>query len=73
MSTDEKTGIFTAEQLGRVPCPDCRGTGQIHFESENINENFETEKQTVVVECPRCGGTGYTPQFESTQASQAGF
>ena len=45
----------------RVPCPDCSGTGELRIESENINENFEVEKQTVITECPRCMGLGFLP------------
>lgn len=56
---NEKTGVFQADELGgKMRCPDCSGTGELRIESENINENFEVEKQTVIVECPRCGGTG---------------
>jgi DnaJ-class molecular chaperone len=43
----------------RVPCPACNGTGEVRIESENINENFETEKQLVISECPRCRGLGF--------------
>ena len=58
----EKTGAFT-----RQPCADCYGTGELRIESENINENFEVEKQTVITSCPRCGGTGViAPGQEST-------
>ena len=32
----------------RVPCPECQGTGELRIESENINEHFEVEKQTVI-------------------------
>ena len=45
----------------RVPCPDCGGSGEIRIESENINESFEVEKQTVIAECPRCRGLGFLP------------
>ena len=45
----------------RVPCPECSGTGELRIESENINENFEVEKQTVITECPRCMGLGFLP------------
>ena len=45
----------------RVPCPDCHGTGEFRIESENINEHFEVEKQTVITECPRCMGLGFLP------------
>jgi DnaJ-class molecular chaperone len=58
MST-EKTGIFEQTELQGVPCPDCKGTGELRIESENINENFEVEKQTVIAPCPRCNGTGW--------------
>ncbi len=57
--TSEKTGVFDASKLNLMQCPDCKGKGVIHIESENINENFEVEKQTVIAECPRCGGSGF--------------
>jgi DnaJ-class molecular chaperone len=61
---------FDSDQTGafiRTPCPDCHGTGELRIESENINENFEVEKQTVITPCPRCGGTGYlSPGDEPT-------
>jgi DnaJ-class molecular chaperone len=58
----DKTGAFT-----RTPCTDCHGTGEQRIESENINENFEVEKQTVITACQRCGGTGViNPSDEST-------
>jgi DnaJ-class molecular chaperone len=60
MST-EKTGAFDAAQLKGQPCPDCKGKGTIEIESENINENFEVEKQIVITECPRCHGSGFVP------------
>jgi DnaJ-class molecular chaperone len=43
----------------RAPCPDCNGTGELRIDSENINENFEVEKQTVITTCPRCHGLGF--------------
>ena len=58
-STEETTGAFDAASLQQNKCPDCGGTGQLHFDSENINENFEVEKQTVITPCPRCNGTGF--------------
>ena len=57
--SNEKTGVFDAGKLNQQKCPDCAGTGELRIESENINENFEVEKQTVITECPRCGGTGF--------------
>ena len=58
----ESTGAFL-----RKPCPDCHGTGELRIDSENINENFEVEKQTVITACPRCGGTGFIdPNGESS-------
>ncbi len=57
--TNEKTGIFDSSQLKGIPCPDCKGRGELHIESENINEDFEVEKQTVITTCPRCHGTGF--------------
>lgn len=60
MPTDnERTGIFDASKLNQARCPDCGGTGELRIDSENINENFEVEKQTVITPCTRCGGTGY--------------
>jgi DnaJ-class molecular chaperone len=55
----EATGGFDAAALHAHRCPDCQGSGELKFESENINENFEVEKQIVITECPRCGGKGY--------------
>jgi DnaJ-class molecular chaperone len=57
----EKTGVFDAAKLNQQRCPDCSGTGELRIDSENINENFEVEKQTVITECTRCGGTGFIP------------
>jgi DNA-directed RNA polymerase subunit RPC12/RpoP len=60
MATDyDKTAIFDIKKLNEMRCPDCGGSGQLHFESENINENFEVEKQTVITACPRCDGKGF--------------
>jgi DnaJ-class molecular chaperone len=55
----EKTGVFDASKLNQQRCPECSGTGELRIDSENINENFEVEKQVVITECPRCGGTGF--------------
>jgi DnaJ-class molecular chaperone len=57
-STDE-TGVFDAGKLNQMRCPDCHGTGELRIDSENINEHFEVEKQTVITPCVRCGGVGY--------------
>jgi len=59
---NEKTGVFDAGKLSQARCPDCSGTGELRIDSENINENFEVEKQTVITPCPRCHGTGYVPK-----------
>jgi DnaJ-class molecular chaperone len=59
MAANEKTGVFDATQLNHARCPDCGGTGELRIDSENINENFEVEKQTVITGCPRCNGTGF--------------
>jgi DnaJ-class molecular chaperone len=59
MSASEKTGVFNIGQLNAAKCPDCGGTGELRIDSENINENFEVEKQTVITPCPRCAGTGF--------------
>ncbi len=60
MSVDnEKTGVFDASKLSQAKCPDCSGTGELRIDSENINENFEVEKQTVITPCTRCNGTGF--------------
>ena len=62
MSVDnEKTGVFDASKLSQQRCPDCNGTGELRIDSENINENFELEKQTVITPCPRCAATGQLP------------
>jgi DnaJ-class molecular chaperone len=63
---DQKTGTFDAAKLNQMRCPECSGTGELRIDSENINENFEVEKQTVITTCPRCAGTGFLP------AGQAG-
>lgn len=55
----EKTGAFDIGQLGQARCPECGGTGELRFDSENINENFEIEKQIVITPCERCNGTGF--------------
>jgi DnaJ-class molecular chaperone len=60
-ANEDKTGAFDVRSLNQVRCPDCTGTGELRFDSENINENFEVEKQTVITECPRCAGTGFVP------------
>jgi DnaJ-class molecular chaperone len=58
-ASTEKTGAFEAGKLNQVRCPDCAGAGELRIDSENINENFEVEKQTVITGCPRCDGTGF--------------
>jgi DnaJ-class molecular chaperone len=57
--SNEKTGVFDAGELNQVKCADCSGTGELRFDSENINENFEVEKQTIITPCTRCNGTGF--------------
>jgi DnaJ-class molecular chaperone len=57
--SDEKTGVFDVGKLNQQKCPDCGGTGELRIDSENINENFEVEKQTVITPCTRCNGSGY--------------
>ena len=60
MTTDnEKTGVFDVKLLNQARCPDCGGSGELRFDSENINEHFEVEKQTVITPCPRCDGKGF--------------
>jgi hypothetical protein len=59
--SSDQTGVFDAGKLNQQRCPDCGGTGELRIDSENINENFEVEKQTVITECTRCGGTGFVP------------
>jgi DnaJ-class molecular chaperone len=56
--SNERTGVFNIAQLNQGRCPDCGGTGELRIDSENINEHFEVEKQTVITPCPRCKGTG---------------
>jgi DnaJ-class molecular chaperone len=58
---NEKTGAFDVSQLSQPRCPDCSGTGELRFDSENINENFEVEKQVVITPCMACNGTGFVP------------
>lgn len=57
-SPTEKTGVFQVRDLDAGHCADCNGTGELRIDSENINEAFEVERQTVIAECPRCHGTG---------------
>lgn len=57
--SEDKTGVFDAKMFRQPPCPDCGGTGELRIDSENINENFEVEKQTVITPCPRCAGKGF--------------
>lgn len=54
----DRTGVFDANLMNEVRCPECRGTGELRIDSQNINERFEVEKQTVIAACPVCGGTG---------------
>ena len=57
----EKTGTFNVRDLAPgKPCPECGGAGELRIDSENINEHFEVEKQTVITQCAACGGTGRT-------------
>lgn len=49
----------------RIACPDCKGTGELRLDSENINEDFEVEKQVLITECPACGGLGFLPPKSS--------
>jgi len=56
---DEKTGAFDAARLKSMRCPDCGGTGELRIDSENINEDFEVEKQTVITSCSTCDATGF--------------
>ena len=58
--SSQKTGVFDSAKLNQARCPDCSGTGELRIDSENINENFEVEKQTVIIQCPRCEGKGFT-------------
>jgi DnaJ-class molecular chaperone len=59
---NQKTGVFDVGKLNQARCPDCSGTGELRIDSENINEHFEVEKQTVITPCTRCHGTGYVPK-----------
>jgi DnaJ-class molecular chaperone len=58
---NDKTGAFDANKLSQARCPDCGGTGELRFDSENINENFEVEKQVVITPCMACNSTGFVP------------
>jgi hypothetical protein len=44
-----------------VPCSGYFRTGELHIDSENINGQFELEKQTVITECPAIDGLGFKP------------
>ncbi|HZY16593.1 MAG TPA: hypothetical protein VFE74_08180 [Ramlibacter sp.] len=59
--SNDETGVFDLRKLNQDRCPDCSGTGELRIDSENINEHFEVEKQTVITPCPRCNGTGHAP------------
>ena len=59
MASIHDTGAFDATLINRILCPDCLGSGELRIDSENIDENFEVEKQTVITSCPSCNGTGY--------------
>lgn len=61
VASTEKTGVFDPGTLNQARCPDCSGTGELRIDSENINEHFEVEKQTVITPCLRCQETGYVP------------
>lgn len=60
MMDSEKTGSFDASSFQQGRCPACGGTGELRIDSENINEHFEVEKQTVITPCLRCNGSGFT-------------
>ena len=60
-SSNDRTGVFDVAKLNQAKCPDCSGTGELRIDSENITENFEVEKQTVITPCPRCGASGFIP------------
>lgn len=62
-SSNQDTGAFEATVLNRSLCPDCSGAGELRIDSENINEHFEVEKQTVITPCARCGATGFIAKF----------
>ena len=57
----EKTGAFDASSLQQGRCPACGGLGELRIDSENITEDFEVEKQTVITQCTACNGTGMAP------------
>jgi DnaJ-class molecular chaperone len=59
-ASSDETRVFV-RKLDQDSCFDCSGTGELRIDSENINEHFEVEKQTVITQCPRCNGTGYVP------------
>jgi hypothetical protein len=58
---NDKTGAFDATKLTQTRCPDCGGTGELRYDSENINENFEVETQIVITPCVACNATGFVP------------
>ncbi|WP_427911877.1 hypothetical protein ACPWT1_14565 [Ramlibacter sp. MMS24-I3-19] len=61
MDDSDRTGSFDTRILQQGRCPECSGTGELRIDSENINEDFEVEKQTVITPCQRCNGSGWTP------------
>ena len=58
-ASTQDTGAFDATALNYTRCSECSGTGELRIDSENINEHFEVEKQTVITPCARCNGTGF--------------
>jgi len=58
MGASTEIGGSGATRPDRVQCPDCSGTGELRIDSDNINEHFEVERQTVITPCPACEGTG---------------
>ena len=61
MTDSDKTRIVDARSLLQGRCTACAGTGELRIDSENINEHFEVEKQTVITPCQCCNGSGHTP------------
>lgn len=56
---NDKTAVYKVRDLTRDRCTECEGAGQLRIDSQNITEDFEVEKQTVITECPACAGTGF--------------
>jgi hypothetical protein len=77
---NDKTGAFNATELPAAgAAPTAGAPGQLRIDSENINENFEVEKQVVITNawpatapasCPR---VRIAPLFARGNKSEKGI